>query len=329
MFEFWNDPTAVHAYYLSLVSLILTLGAAIMGLVLYVKLDDSLLFVYGLENCIDFLSSAIVVWRFNNPNKPRSNSEQNGGATRLAVLEAREKRASVAISFILVVLGFCAVIVACVDMKHGGEEISDKNLWLLYYIAFFSILCFGGMGIFKFRYAAVLQSPSLQKDGMCSLLGAVLALSLFFNSVLSLSTDGKLWWLDPAVAFICGIVCLIYGLYSLYIPFVVEGLPIFRLQWWTYASKERTQTTAPTGVDGGAGIAVQNGGHDDDDEDGTVVARGDGGSRFMNSTVNDDSTPPPPSPPPMNAFESGVQVTAEKPSDTAAEKVNITDVDLT
>lgn len=213
----------------------MTLLAAVGGLAAYKFLDDSLLFVYGFENCVDFISSAIVVWRFNRPGS-------DDDTERKAILEAREKRADVAISMILLVLGFGSIIVAIHDFQKGREEEEDQYLWALYYLAFFSLLVFGGMAMFKFRYADELKSKSLYKDGICSLIGASLALSLFFNTVLSLSTDGLLWWLDPAVAIIAGVGSLFYGLYSIYVPFVKEGLPIFSCSWWTYSNKGDTST---------------------------------------------------------------------------------------
>jgi len=233
----WKTPTAVDAYVLSIISLALTLLAAVGGIVAYKILDDSLLFVYGLENCVDFISSAIVVWRFNKP-------EKGDHEARKALLEAREKRAEIGISMILAMLGFGSIIVSSEDFSKGYEEEDDAQLWLLYYLAFGSLLIFGALSVFKFRYADALNSPSLYKDGVCSLIGTCLALSLFFNTVLSLSTDGQLWWLDPSVALICGVSCLIYGLYSIYIAFVREGLPIFSLTWWIYSAKEPDNTNA-------------------------------------------------------------------------------------
>ena len=56
----WNEPTGFHVYVLSWISLIITLIAGIGGIVAYYTLDSSLILVYGLENLVDFMSSAIV-----------------------------------------------------------------------------------------------------------------------------------------------------------------------------------------------------------------------------------------------------------------------------
>jgi len=242
--QWWSNPKPLDAYVLSIISLAVTLVAAVGGIIAYKILDDSLLFVYGLENCVDFISSALVVWRFNKPGK-------GDDLARKALLEAREKRAEVGISIVLSILGFGSIIVASRDFFHGFEEEDDNKLWTLYYLALASLLIFGGLAIFKFRYADALKSPSLYKDGICSLIGASLALSLFFNTILSFSTGGKLWWLDPTVAMTCGVSSLIYGLFSLYASYVIEGLPIFSCHWWIYSAKENNPTDSQTnpGVD--------------------------------------------------------------------------------
>ena len=56
---------------------------------------------------------------------------------------SREMRASVAISFILVVLGFGTVITASEDFAAGKEAM--ENLDALYYVSFFSVLVFGAL----------------------------------------------------------------------------------------------------------------------------------------------------------------------------------------
>jgi len=255
MVRWWSSPTAYDAYILSVVSLVVTLVAAVGGLVAYKLLDDSLLFVYGFENCVDFISSAIVVWRFNRPNHTSSSSNSNSNpnsstvtTNRAATLEAREQRADVAISMILTLLGIGSIIAATLDFKKGHELDEDEHLWSLYYLAFGSLLVFGGFAMLKFRYADALNSKSLHKDGVCSLIGATLALSLFFNTVLNLSTEGMLWWLDPGVAVVCGVGSLGYGLYSVYGAYVGEGLPVFTCAWWIYSDKGE-RSSAGCGVE--------------------------------------------------------------------------------
>lgn len=320
------------AYVLSILSIALTLVAAIGGIVAYKVLDDSLLFVYGLENCVDFVSSAIVVWRFNKPG--RGDHE-----ARKALLEAREKRAEIGISIILALLGFGSIIVSSEDFSKGFEEEDDSQLWLLYYLAFCSLLVFGALSMFKFRYADALNSPSLYKDGICSLLGTCLALSLFFNTVLSLSTSGQLWWLDPCVALICGLGSLVYGLYAVYIAFVREGLPIFSPSWWIYSAKENTATSNNVLPDPPNDNSVNNDhelhlhGSNSDTRNGEKHISDE---MEMTPTTNASSSAPAATPPASSFTHSqdtistpAEQSDLETGMNSTSEKVDITTVDLT
>lgn len=233
----WESPTGHHVFILCWVSLICTMIAAIGGIAAYYKLDSSLILVYGLENLVDFISSAIVLWRFYLPSSSDPAEE--------ARLLAREKRASVGITFVLVVLGFGTIITASEDFAMGMEEL--KNLTTLYYVSMFSMLIFGLLAMFKFQYAKAMNSPSLRKDGLCSAFGTVLAASLFLTAVLSKSSNGGLWWLDPLIAMTCGIATFIYGLRGIYKAYVRDGLPVCSCSWWMYGDKSDASEMEMTG----------------------------------------------------------------------------------
>lgn len=232
MVTWWTDPNGRHAYVLSWMSLIITFSAAIGGIIASVKLNSSLMLVYGLENVVDFISSAIVLWRFFLP-APTPLQE--------ARLKAREKRASIGISLVLALLGGGTVITASEDFASGQEDLED--LYSLYYVSFFSTIIFGVLALIKFHYATKLGSPSLRKDGVCSAIGGVLAASVFISTVLAVSTEGDLWWLDPLIAIICGLGSLIYGLYGIYKAYVIDGHPVCTLRWWIYG--EQNNISAP------------------------------------------------------------------------------------
>lgn len=225
----WNEPNGHHAFVLSWISLFITLIAFIFGITAYYKLDSSLILVYGLENMVDFVSSLIVLWRFYLP--PSSDAAEE------ARLLAREKRASVGISLILAILGFGTIISSIEDFADGHEESMD-NLNVIYYVALVSIFIFGVMAAVKFQYAKVLNSSSLRKDGICSALGTILAVSLFFNTSMAMASNGSLWWLDPLVAISCGIGSMVYGLKGIYKAYVREGAPIFTISWWLYGGQK-------------------------------------------------------------------------------------------
>ena len=100
---------------------------------------------------------------------------------REALLRKREKRASMAISFIMILLGLSVVIAAADDLAGGPESESEMNLVLG--LSFVSIVVFGGITIVKFRFASKLDSISMYKDGVCSLIGTVLACGVFTTTL--------------------------------------------------------------------------------------------------------------------------------------------------
>jgi len=166
------------------------------------------------------------------------------------LLAAREERASIGISFVIILLGFMIVVAAFEDFARGYED-ESKEEWVLYYVSFLSMIVFGGLGLIKFRFSKMLSSESLYKDGICSMVGAILSASLFCNTVIFLASDGGAWWLDPTVALLCGLGSLAYGLHGIYIAYVIEGLPIFSRKWWKLKRSPSSPTNATTDIENG------------------------------------------------------------------------------
>lgn len=116
------------------------------------------------------------------------------------------------------------------------DNSNNNDVQLILILSFVSFVIFGILAEFKFHYARLLQSPSLRKDGLCSLIGTILGFAMFFNAMLASSSLDKegLWWLDPIVAFFCALGALGYGLYGIHKAYVRDGYPIFSLKWWSY-----------------------------------------------------------------------------------------------
>lgn len=185
--------------------------------------------VYGLENCVDFFSSVVVLWRFYAPSKLDDALEEK--------LNRREKRASMAISFILVALGLCIVATAMDDLSRGQED--PDQLKDVVFISFISIFVFGGLTLFKFHYALLLESASLYKDGICSLIGTVLSGALFVNTLIIDQAPG-VWFIDPIVAICAGVAAIIIGGQAIYVARYKEDLPIFNWSWWMLSQGDGT-----------------------------------------------------------------------------------------
>ena len=211
---------------------------------------------------VDFLSSVIVLWRFYCPKQ--------ADPAREALLAKREKRAAVAISLVLVLLGFGIFISAVQHFVRGEDTNEEENQDPLIIIGALSISIFGAMAYIKFRYATLLSSPSLYKDGICSLIGTILSASLLVNSII-IKNQGKAWWLDPAVALLCGLGALYIGLTSVYHDYVIQGIPVLNPRWWV-SSQGETNSPSPT--------------FDNTEEDGEVVNNNSKASTEMISTPN-------------------------------------------
>lgn len=333
MFKWWDEPSSYNAFILSVVSLLVTFSAFIFGIVGFMSMGSSLILCYGFENLVDLISSAIVLWRFFMPVGSLDTEARNG------ILAAREQRASIGISFVIVILGFMVTIAAIEDYMRGTEK-EEKDEWLLYYISFISMLVFGAMGLIKFRFSRQLNSESLYKDGICSMVGAILSASLFCNTIIILTSGGGAWWLDPTVALICGLGSLAYGLHGVYIAYVVEGLPIFSRKWWKLKRATSTsggdveagtmpsQATAPTNSFGPSGPILVSDHHGD-----TLASKY--GTDVTNDVVvkkpaNEEPTTTFASVPPMNAFTPEKADAGEgRPKRSDEDDDSITEIELT
>eukprot|EP00545_Synedropsis_sp_CCMP1620_P006085 CAMPEP_0119014310 /NCGR_PEP_ID=MMETSP1176-20130426/9491_1 /TAXON_ID=265551 /ORGANISM="Synedropsis recta cf, Strain CCMP1620" /LENGTH=254 /DNA_ID=CAMNT_0006967465 /DNA_START=52 /DNA_END=816 /DNA_ORIENTATION=+ len=221
MADWWSAPTAKHAYWLSVISVFITLLAAGGGIAIYFMTGSSLILCYGLENCVDLFSSVIVLWRFYVPDELTDGVEEK--------LAKREKRASIAISVVLGILGI-GIIAAAVDDFLKGMEDFDK-LRLLLGISVSSILIFGILAAMKFQYSIHLKSASLHKDGICSLIGTILSAALFINTLIVKHVP-EAWWIDPAVALGCGVASIAIGMHAIIVATCIQKIPIFSLNWW-------------------------------------------------------------------------------------------------
>jgi hypothetical protein len=165
----------------------------------------------------------IVLWRFYCPGDDLTKQH-------LELLQRREKRASLAISVTLLLLGVGVTAAAANDLSKGQEE-DDVQIGLIRLLSLISIVVFGTLCVVKFHYAHALDSASLYKDGICSTIGCVLAVALLVNSLI-VARYPDLWYLDPAVALLCGMVSFWLGLQPLIDARWRQGLPIFTIRWW-------------------------------------------------------------------------------------------------
>lgn len=163
----------------------------------------------------------MVLWRFYCPGEVTKAREE--------LLQKREKRASMAISFILILLGIGVMAAAAEDLSGGAEPKDELDIVLV--VATISIFVFGALTVVKFRYAEKLTSASLYKDGLCSMIGSVLAIGLLTTTFIIELAPG-VWWFDPVFALICGFVALVMGVHAVVVASYFQGIPIFNPKWW-------------------------------------------------------------------------------------------------
>jgi len=149
----------------------------------------------------------------------------------------REKRASMAISFVLIMLGIFVSSGAIDDLAAGPESKADLDIILE--ISLISIVVFGALTIFKFNYSKKLNSASLYKDGLCSMFGTALSGALVFNTLI-IEQFPSMWYLDPLVSLVCGFLAFGLGIYQVYVASRIQGLPLFTLKWWIVSQGDGT-----------------------------------------------------------------------------------------
>lgn len=188
-----------------------TVSALVVGLAISVATGSAATLGYALENGVDSFSSGLVLWRFWG----------GGSSVPEEVLETREKRASIGIAFAFIALALTVGSVASVHLHHAEEpEQVSKLIALAAPSVVFCLL----LGVFKHRVGSLVDSPSLKKDGICSLCGAGLSLGVMVGGLLLLYDIDGSWWLDGAIAVTVSAGLLVYGLFTL-----VKNQD---LKWW-------------------------------------------------------------------------------------------------
>jgi hypothetical protein len=128
--ESWCDHCRWHCGYCSLPGKAAALSAAVVGTTIALndaltpivrllstliqETGNSLCLTFALESFVDFLSSVAVLWRFFAPFAVDAAVEEK--------LDGREQRASMSISFVLIILGIAVMGTAIGDYTRGQED---------------------------------------------------------------------------------------------------------------------------------------------------------------------------------------------------------------
>lgn len=133
----------------------------------------------------------------------------------------------VALSTIIGILGLFLIIVGIVDILETEKE---TELDLLFNISFFSFFFCFVMATIKLKYADALNSKSMHKDGICSLIGVALSAALVLTTSIIERYPGW-WYFDPVASLILGVAATIYGFKKIG-SMIKNGIPIFSKAWW-------------------------------------------------------------------------------------------------
>jgi len=147
--------------------------------------DDSMALAgFGADSFIEVFSAALVLWRFRS---------ETGGA---CVPVERERRATLGIGVLFVVLAAATAAGAALQLRAGGHpQTTVPGLAI-------SAISLGFMFFLwraKLRLAAALDSATVLKDAACSLACIKLSVILLLGSLLFM-TSPALWWSDAAAA---------------------------------------------------------------------------------------------------------------------------------
>merc|ERR1719310_377137 len=183
---------------LSLISLVASLAVAFCAASIGFADSSLSLLGYAGEMALDAVSSTFVLWRFKRPKKAASSdaigANSDAEAAKMMLRAAkRERKSSIGIGVTFVLLAGFLIYSAIWklansdvnDPEHVREEKNGAVMGIL--LVWISSFLFGGLGAMKLRLAHKLHSQVLQKDGMCSLLGALLGVIVGVTDIIALA----------------------------------------------------------------------------------------------------------------------------------------------
>ncbi len=145
-----------------------------------------------------------------------------------------------ALSIIIGILGLFLICVGIADILVAEK---DTNVEFLFLGSLVSIIFCGALAIIKFKYAADLDSQSMYKDGICSLIGVCLSASLLLTTAIIESFPAA-WYIDPVASLVLGVGATVYG-FKLVIDMVLSGVPIFNRDWWNASEAAPIENEPP------------------------------------------------------------------------------------
>jgi len=233
----WQDPKDFHVFMLSAWCSVLTLMAAGAGITAYSLSNFSvIIYAFGVQNIIDLLSSIVIMWRFYAPRKNYLPERY------LAMLKGREKRAQVAIAFIMIFMSLMLSVAALKEFKLEGEldqDLETRGKSVLLIVSFPTACVYTWFAVVKYMCSIKMESHALMQDAYCSGFGAFLAGSSYINTHI-ISRNPDLWMLNPIAAFSVSAVSLLLGMMSL-LRNKYQDAPFCTLLWWITSPRNENE----------------------------------------------------------------------------------------
>mmetsp|Transcript_35245 Transcript_35245/g.75067 ORF Transcript_35245/g.75067 Transcript_35245/m.75067 type:complete len:287 (-) Transcript_35245:49-909(-) len=206
----------------SVISVLASAVAAVLGIGLGVAEGTLSLVGFGFEALLDGISSAMVLWRYKTPKAREHKDEEAAARFKEARDARRERNSGIGIGAIFVLSALLLYSSALhkalfyVAILHATEEQEGAASSLILSIP--SSIIFSFLARWKLNLARKLGSQVLYKDGLCSALGAFLALIVFIAGILEEVTHDAetMKYVDALASALIATVLLVEGARSLW-----------------------------------------------------------------------------------------------------------------
>lgn len=201
----------------SIASLVASLVACLLGFSIGYAEEVLSLIGFGMESLLDGISSGLVLWRFKR-GKKREHADAEAAAEHKVRRDARrERNSSIGIGATFVFSAFLLLLVAVIKVKRfdptAQEHIEEEKAGAFYgtLLSWPAAFVFGGLALAKFALARELESQVLEKDALCSVLGAILALICGTASLIELASTGNPHGMEMVDVAASAVIALLLG----------------------------------------------------------------------------------------------------------------------
>lgn len=234
-----EEDEAAHvasARLVSQVSLVVSIVLAFLGFA--IGFSENVLSVvgFGMEACLDGISSALVLWRFKQGKQREFVDSEAATQAKEARDARRERNSAVGIGATFVASAVLLMLSAAWKVlgwdPSTPEHKEEEHMGAVYtgLLAWPSSAIFFGLAVWKFRLGRALSSQVLRKDALCSALGSFLALICAVAAAVEQLAESSPEAVAGVDATAGATIALILG---------VEGLRTLKHNLWSWQSEHQ------------------------------------------------------------------------------------------